>query len=84
MRLRVTEIRRPEQQTYTAHLLVVLCFVLALKNSPELFVDDSGTLSAPFGYFFLLSILCPTFGNGPVPQCHLGADQGCESLEQRP
>ena len=83
-RIRVKAIPRPKQRTYTAHLFVVLCFVLALKNSPELFVDDSGTLSAPFGFFILLSFLCPTFGNGSVPQCRLGADQGSESREQRP
>ena len=83
MRMRATEIRRPVEQTYPAHLLIVLGFVLGLEKGLELFVDKSDTLGDPLAYLILLDFFYPTFGNGFVPQLFLGADEGSENREQR-
>ena len=83
MRIRVTEIHRPVEQTYPTHLFIVLGFVLALEKCLELFVDKSDTLGDPLAYLILLDFFCPTFGNGFMPQLFLGADEGSENREQR-
>ena len=74
MSLRSTEVHSHVEQTYLMHFLLVLCFILALEKSLELFSYEGDTLGAPTVYFILLNFFCPTFGNGFVPRFYLSTD----------
>ena len=74
MSLRSTEAHRYVEVTYLAHFLLVLCFILALEKSPDLFSYEGDTFGTPPVYFILLNFFCPTFGNGSVPRFYLSTD----------
>jgi len=72
--LRSTQAHRYVEETYLAHFLLVLCFILALEKTLELFFYEGDTFRAPPVYFVLLNFFCPTFGNGSVPRFYLSTD----------
>jgi hypothetical protein len=66
------------------HSFAVLCFVLALEKSLELFLNKRNTPGAPLLDFILRGFTCPTCGNSSVSQFCLSTNERREGIEQRP